>query len=65
MVGRGELAEDAWSAIASLLPASGGRRGRQWRDPCALINGILWKLPTGSPPSRATGIRAVAGGEDR
>src|SRR5579859_3094040 len=49
MVGRGELTEDAWSAIASLLPASGGRRRRQWRDHRGVINGILWKLRTGAP----------------
>ena len=32
MAGRGELTEEAWSAIAPLLPTSGGRRGGQWRD---------------------------------
>lgn len=49
MVGRGELTEAAWSAIAPLLPTSGGRRGGQWRDHRTVINGILWKLRTGAP----------------
>jgi transposase len=49
MVGRGELTEEAWSVMASLLPASAGRRGGQWRDHRMVINGILWKLRTGAP----------------
>jgi transposase len=48
MVGRGELTETAWAAIALLLPAQ-GRRGGQWRDHRQVINGILWKLRTGAP----------------
>src|SRR5215469_4313998 len=49
MVGRGELTEEAWRAIAPLLPARGGRRGGQWRDHRTVINGILCKLRTGAP----------------
>jgi transposase len=49
MAGRGELTEEAWSAIAPLLPRSEGRRGGQWRDHRTVINGILWKLRTGAP----------------
>jgi transposase len=49
MVGYGELTEEAWSAIAPLLPTSGGRRGGQWRDHRSVINGILRKLRTGAP----------------
>ncbi len=47
MVGRGELADKAWTRIAPLLPASG--RGGQWRDHRQVLNGILWKLRTGAP----------------
>ena len=43
MVGRGELTEEAWAAIAPLLPAN-GQRGGQWRDHRTIINGILWKV---------------------
>jgi transposase len=49
MVGRGELTEEAWRAIAPLLPSSGGRRGGRWRDHRTVINGILWKVRTGAP----------------
>ena len=48
MPGRGELTDRAWGRIAPLLPAN-GRRGKQWRDHRAVVNGILWKLRTGAP----------------
>jgi transposase len=48
MVGRGELSDTAWAAIAPLLPP-GGRRGRPWANHRKVINGILWKLRTGAP----------------
>jgi transposase len=47
-VGRGELTDRAWTAIAPLLPA-GGERGGQWEDHRRVINGILWRLRTGAP----------------
>ena len=49
MAGRGELTEEAWSAIAPLLPRSERRRAGQWRDHRTVINGILWELRTGAP----------------
>src|SRR5262245_58825706 len=48
MVGRGELTETAWAAIAPLLPRL-GRRGDQWREHRQVINGIVWKVRTGAP----------------
>ncbi len=48
MVGRGELTDTAWAAIAPLL-LSDGRRGRSWADHRKVINGILWKVRTGAP----------------
>lgn len=48
MVGRGELTERAWAAIAPLLPPN-GRRGKQGLEHRPVINGILWKLRTGAP----------------
>ena len=48
VVGRGELTDKAWERIESLLPKN-GRRGKQWKDPRRIINGILWKLRTGAP----------------
>jgi transposase len=47
MVGRGELSDTAWAAIALLLPPD-GRRGRPWADHRKVVNGILWKLRTGA-----------------
>ena len=48
MVGRGELTDRAWTTIEPLLPVR-GRRGGQWRDHRAVINGILWKAAHGAP----------------
>ena len=47
-VGRGELTERAWAVLAPLLPPGRGR-GKPWTDHRQVINGILWKLRTGSP----------------
>ena len=49
MVRRGEITDRAWEQIKPLLPPEGGKRGGQWRDHRTVINGILWKLRTGSP----------------
>jgi transposase len=48
VVRRGELTDSAWAVIAPLLPGDPGR-GARWRDHRQVINGILWKLRTGSP----------------
>src|SRR5262249_14451698 len=48
MVGRGELTETAWAAMAPLLPGH-GRRGGHWRDHRQVITGIVWKLRTWAP----------------
>jgi len=47
-VGRRELTDRAWTQIAPLLPVNKGRCGR-WADHRRVVNGILWKLRTGSP----------------
>ena len=48
VVRRGELTEAAWLVIEPLLPKTDGR-GRPWRDHRQVVNGILWRLRTGSP----------------
>ena len=48
MVRRGEITDQAWQQIEPLLPEY-GKSGGQWRDHRTIINGILWKLRTGSP----------------
>ena len=48
MVRRAEITDRAWQEIEPLLPEY-GQSGGQWRDHRTIINGILWKLRTGSP----------------
>ena len=49
VVRRGEITDRAWEQIGPLLPQDGGKRGGRWRDHRTIVNGILWKLRTGSP----------------
>src|SRR5215212_1267104 len=49
MVKRGEITDRAWEQIEPLLPQDRGTRGGRWRDHRTVVNGILWKLRTGSP----------------
>jgi transposase len=58
MVRCGQITDRAWEQIGSLLPREGGKRGGQWRNHRTVINGILWKLGTGSPwrPGRRPGF---------
>src|SRR5881392_1266638 len=47
-----DLTDDQWAILAPLLPAPRlrrDRRGRPWRDPRDVLNGILWILRTGAP----------------
>jgi transposase len=45
---RGEITDRAWQEVKPLLPEYGQSAG-QWRDHPTVVNGILWKLRTGSP----------------
>lgn len=45
---RHELTDGQWARIEPLLPAN-GRRGGQWDDHRPLVNGMVWRLKTGSP----------------
>ena len=49
MVRRGEITDAAWQRIEPLVPKDTGKRGGRWRDHRTVVNGILWKLRTGSP----------------
>ncbi len=47
-----DLTEKQWAVLAPLLPKPRlrqDRRGRPWRDPRDVLNGILWILRTGAP----------------
>ena len=63
-----DLTDAQWNAVAPLLPplkVRRDRRGRPWRDPRDVLNGVLWILRTGAPwadmpdryPSYATCFR--------
>ncbi len=47
-----DLTEEQWRVLEPLLPQPRvrvDRRGRPWRDPRDVLNGILWVLRTGAP----------------
>ncbi|ODS54441.1 MAG: transposase, partial [Acidobacteria bacterium SCN 69-37] len=47
-----DLTDAQWAVLAPLLPkprVRRDRRGRPWRDPRDVLNGILWILRTGAP----------------
>ncbi|MEO6443583.1 MAG: transposase, partial [Gemmatimonadaceae bacterium] len=47
-----DLTDEQWAVLAPLLPAPRrrkDRRGRPWRDPRDVLNGVLWILRTGAP----------------
>src|SRR3954470_22068916 len=47
-----DLTDEQWAILEPLLPKPRVRRdgrGRPWRDPRDVLNGILWVLRTGAP----------------
>jgi len=48
-----DLTDEQWAVIEPLLPEQERlltrRRGRPWRNPRQVLNGILWVLRTGAP----------------
>ena len=48
-MGRGDLTDDQWRRLSSLLLAQKPRTGRPGKDHRTVINGILWILPIGAP----------------
>ncbi|MET7312775.1 transposase [Streptomyces sp. NPDC005571] len=46
MVRRHELSDEEWDVLSGLLPRTG--TGRPRRDDRVVLNGIVWKLRTGS-----------------
>lgn len=47
-VSRHDLAQEQWERVEPLLPPNGGRGG-QWKDHRKVVNGMVWRLKTGSP----------------
>jgi transposase len=46
---RHELSAQQWELLAPLFPPRRCKRGGQWRDDRAILNGILWRLNSGAP----------------
>src|ERR1700722_20344529 len=47
-----DLTEAQWKVVGPLLPTPRVRedgKGRPWRDPRDILNGVLWILRTGAP----------------
>jgi transposase len=47
-----DLTDEQWEVLEPLIPdppQREDRRGRPWRDPRDVLNGILWILRTGAP----------------
>lgn len=45
---RHELTDSEWDRIKHLFPAN-GKRGKQWSDHRTLLNGMFWRMRTGTP----------------
>ena len=48
-----DLTDEQWALLEPLIPEeerrTSRRRGRPWRDPHDVLNGVLWILRTGAP----------------
>ena len=47
-----DLTDEQWTLLEPLIPKPPRRkdgRGRPWRDPRAVLSGVLWILRTGAP----------------
>ena len=48
-----DLTDEQWALLEPLIPEEerrpSRRRGRPWRDPHDVLNGVLWILRTGAP----------------
>jgi len=49
MGNRGDLTNEQWEQIETLLPKAKTKRGRPAQDHRELLNGMIWVLRTGAP----------------
>lgn len=49
MAERDVITDEMWEGIEPLMPSSGGKPGRPFRDHRLLVEGICWRLRTGAP----------------
>jgi transposase len=48
-VKRHELSDQQWELLTPFFPPRRRKRGGQWKDDRAVLNGIFWRLNTGAP----------------
>src|SRR3954465_15708083 len=46
---RHELTDAQWALLSDFFPPRAPKRGGQWKDDRAMVNGIFWRLNTGAP----------------
>lgn len=46
---RGDLTDAQWETISPLLPVNGQGRGGWWKSHRKIVNGVRWRIRTGSP----------------
>lgn len=44
-----QFSDEMWARVEPLLPLSGPKGGRPWNDHRSMLEGICWRLRTGSP----------------
>jgi transposase len=47
-----DLTDEPWEVLKAIIPVPRRRpdgRGRPWRDPRVVLNGMLWIVRTGAP----------------
>jgi transposase len=49
VIDRHDLTDEQWAVLEPLLPDRTPQRGGRWADHRMVINGVLWRVRTGSP----------------
>ena len=44
-----QFSDEMWARVEALMPRAGPRGGRPWNDHRLTVEGICWRLRTGSP----------------
>jgi transposase len=46
---RHELSDEQWALLSEFFPPRKPKRGGQWKNDRAMLDGIFWRLNTGAP----------------
>ena len=49
MVRDGVISDELWALLGPVMPQDAGRPGRPWTDHRTTLEGIAWRIRTGSP----------------